>query len=73
LWQAWVSAAFLRGYLEAAAGGRFLPAEREELSFLLQMHLVEKAIYEIGYELGSRKDWVRIPLEGVLDLVAPKA
>ncbi len=32
---------------------------------LLQVHLLEKAVYELGYELNNRPDWVAIPLEGI--------
>ena len=33
------------------------------------MHLIEKAIYEIGYELNHRPDWVAIPVLGVLQIL----
>ncbi len=41
----------------------------KEIEFLLRYHLLEKAIYEMGYELNSRPDWVVIPLRGVLDII----
>ena len=41
----------------------------KEIEFLLKYHLLEKAIYELGYELNSRPDWVIIPLKGVLDII----
>ena len=31
--------------------------------------LLRKAIYELGYELNNRPDWVKIPLQGILELV----
>jgi maltose alpha-D-glucosyltransferase/alpha-amylase len=68
-WQRWVSAAFLRAYLAESAGAAHLPATREELRILLDAHLLEKALYEIAYELNNRPDWVRIPLRGVLELL----
>ncbi len=68
-WHAWVSAIFLAAYLEAAAEGRFLPAAREELAMLLEAYLLEKAIYELAYELNNRPGWVRIPLQGILQLL----
>jgi len=43
-----------------SSGGR-----REELTALLDTHLVEKAISELGYELNNRPGWVRIPLQGI--------
>ena len=64
-----VSAAFLRGYITAAKQGRFLPAQ-EDLRELLSVFLLEKALYEITYELNNRPEWVRIPLNGILKLLA---
>jgi maltose alpha-D-glucosyltransferase / alpha-amylase len=71
-WQLWVSAAFLRTYRATADEAPFLP-RREELALLLDAFLLEKAIYELGYELNNRPDWVRIPLRGILDLVPSTA
>jgi predicted trehalose synthase len=67
-WTKWVSAAFLRTYFEAAAPGDFLPAEPAQLESLLSAYLLEKALYELRYELNNRPDWVNIPLEGILQL-----
>jgi maltose alpha-D-glucosyltransferase / alpha-amylase len=64
-WSAWVSAAFLRTYLVAAEPGGFLPTERSQFDALLSAYLLEKALYELRYELNNRPDWVNIPLEGV--------
>jgi predicted trehalose synthase len=33
--------------------------------------LLEKALYELRYELNMRPDWVHIPLRGILEVVAP--
>ena len=68
-WYVWVSVAFLKAYLSAAGQAPFLPSSREELRMLLEAHLLEKAVYEIGYELNNRPDWVKIPLRGILDLL----
>jgi maltose alpha-D-glucosyltransferase / alpha-amylase len=65
-WVLWVSSRFLKAYLEGAARGPFLPRTREELSVLLNVYLLEKAVYELGYELNHRPDWVRIPVRGIL-------
>jgi maltose alpha-D-glucosyltransferase/alpha-amylase len=68
-WYAWSSAAYLQAYLQATAGAQFLPADRQQLQTLLESYLLEKALYELRYELNNRPDWVRIPLEGVLHLL----
>ncbi|HEY0783626.1 MAG TPA: alpha-amylase, partial [Thermoanaerobaculia bacterium] len=68
-WERQVSAAFLRAYLSRVPQGAFLPAAEHELALLLDACLLEKAIYEVAYELNNRPDWVRIPLSGVLQIL----
>jgi len=68
-WNRWVSVAYLRGYLDATAQAPFLPKTRDELAFLLDIHLLEKATYELGYELNSRPDFVDVPIMGILDIL----
>jgi predicted trehalose synthase len=41
-----------------------------ELRTLLDVYTLEKALYEISYELNNRPDWVRIPLNGILRLLS---
>jgi maltose alpha-D-glucosyltransferase/alpha-amylase len=63
-WCRWVSAAFLQAYLDAGADGGFLPSAAD-LDTFLEIFLLEKAVYELGYELNNRPDWVAIPLRGL--------
>ena len=72
-WRAWVGAAFLRAYLEIARGERLVPADRECLTLLLDAYLLERAVYELGYELDERPDWVEIPLLGLLELLEARS
>jgi maltose alpha-D-glucosyltransferase/alpha-amylase len=69
IWNVWMSATFLNSYLEYAEKGKFLPTDRDELNILLTTYLLEKALYELGYELNNRPDWVRIPIAGILQLM----
>jgi maltose alpha-D-glucosyltransferase/alpha-amylase len=64
-WERWVSAAFLQAYLDRARGASFLPPLSEEREVLLDSYLLEKAVHELGDELNNRPDWVRIPLQGI--------
>jgi maltose alpha-D-glucosyltransferase/alpha-amylase len=69
LWHQWVTAAFLRAYMDATADSAFLPRTRGEIEVLLDSLLLEKAIYELRYELNNRPDWVKIPIAGILQLL----
>jgi maltose alpha-D-glucosyltransferase/alpha-amylase len=68
-WHRWVSVAFLHAYLATASNTPFLPAAPEELERLLDAFVLDKAIYELNYELNNRPAWVQIPVEGILQLI----
>jgi maltose alpha-D-glucosyltransferase/alpha-amylase len=68
-WYAWVSAAFLGEYLATLSGAKLLPSTSDGVALLLDLHLIEKSLYELGYELNNRPDWVAIPLRGILDVL----
>jgi len=65
-WQHYVLRFFLRSYLEFTTGkSEITPTDKT----LLQIYMLEKAVYEMGYELNSRLDWVKIPLQGIAYLL----
>jgi maltose alpha-D-glucosyltransferase/alpha-amylase len=68
LWEASVSGEFLRAYREAIGDSPIIPAAREEFDALLQIYILDKALYELVYELDNRPAWIRIPLHGILSL-----
>ena len=57
--------AFLGGYRETIAGTASYPADSAQAQALLEIFILEKACYEMSYELANRPSWVRIPLEGI--------
>jgi len=71
-WYLWVSATFLKSYLELMADTPILPQTREGLKAILDAYLLDKAIYEVNYELNNRPDWVGSPLQGILQLLETK-
>ncbi len=69
-WERWASSAFLRAYLVRSNKAGLVPQAAEELDLLLTVFLLEKGIYEVGYELNNRPGWLRIPLQGMLKLLS---
>ena len=68
LWERCAAAEFLRAYRETAQGEHFIPPDSEGFRKLLDIFLLDKALYEVRYELNARPAWVRIPLMGILSL-----
>ncbi|MDX1627184.1 MAG: hypothetical protein R3345_00710 [Fulvivirga sp.] len=60
-----VLSVFLKTYLDTAMSSNMDVGYFPEIVYLLKYHLLEKAVYEIGYELKSRPDWAVIPLSGI--------
>ena len=73
LWQNAMSSAFLSAYKQTTAADPGLLPEAAQAEALLNAYLLEKALYELLYELNNRPAWVRIPLAGILALPNPKA
>ncbi len=68
-WQQWVSSAFLRAYLSQVGTSLLVPDNRGDLDKMLRVLLLEKSVYELGYELNNRPEWVMIPIRGIEQLV----
>jgi maltose alpha-D-glucosyltransferase / alpha-amylase len=65
-WSMWTSARFLQTYLQAMDGAAIIPQSRDDVQLLLDVFLLEKAVYELDYELNNRPSWVRVPVQGIL-------
>jgi maltose alpha-D-glucosyltransferase/alpha-amylase len=68
-WYHYMSGFFMQSYLETVAGSAFIPENKEDLDIMMQTYLLEKAIYELNYELNNRPDWVIIPLRGIKAII----
>ena len=66
---------FLDAYLEAtrAAAARLVPASRPALGAALAAFALDKALYEVRYEIDNRPTWVEVPLRGLERLRAGRA
>jgi len=67
-WQNAVSTEFLRSYRQAIAADPALLPPPQQSQSLLCAYQLEKALYELLYELNNRPAWLRIPLAGILAL-----
>lgn len=65
LWYHYMSGIYLHAYLERVAGASLVPDNEEDLRTMLETFLLEKAVYELNYELNNRPDWVIIPIKGI--------
>lgn len=67
-WQKQATEAFLDGYFEHMAGCGSLPGDKETTRKLLDLFILEKALYEVIYEVANRPDWLAIPMNGLARL-----
>ena len=69
-WYLWVSAGFIGSYRETVGPHNLVPADADDFRVLLDAYLMDKAVYEVGYELNHRPGWVGVPIHGILSLLA---
>jgi predicted trehalose synthase len=67
-WEEQCRTGFLEGYL-ATVDPVLLPPDRRSVERLLTVFELEKAVYELRYELGNRPDWISIPVAGILRML----
>lgn len=72
-WRDRSAAVFLAAYRETMTNARLWPADPRAAEQLLNFFLLEKAFYEIEYELAYRPDWLRVPLMGILRILSQQA
>jgi len=65
VWYSWASSIFIRSYLQARENACFIPQAVDEIEILLDIFLLDKAVYELGYELNNRPEKTIVPLKGI--------
>ena len=65
LWYLYIGGAYIRGYLDALGDSPIVPDDRDQFERMLAVYLIQKAVYEMGYELNNRPEWLIIPLRGI--------
>ncbi len=68
-WHLWVTTRFLAGYLGEADGTALLPLDDGDQLALLTAYTLDKALYEVRYDLAHRPTWASIPLHGIVALL----
>jgi maltose alpha-D-glucosyltransferase/alpha-amylase len=69
LWYRQMSSVFLQSYLNTTANAVFIPKNTNDLQIIVESYLLDKAVYEIGYELNNRPSWVLIPVRGIKQIL----
>ena len=69
LWDQTVTGEFLNSYRQTIGSSPIVPSSDKSFRRMLDAYLLEKAMYELSYELNNRPMWVRIPLAGILALL----
>lgn len=68
-WYNLIRDTYMDAYLETVGNPHPLYKNSNEVNFLLLVYLLEKAVYELGYEISYRPAWVKIPLKGIMDVI----
>jgi maltose alpha-D-glucosyltransferase/alpha-amylase len=69
LWRDRSIETFLSAYGETTNGSLVWPTDQVAADKLLKFFLLEKALYEVEYELAYRPNWVRVPLRGIIQIL----
>lgn len=68
-WYHYMSGFFIKSYLETVGDSIIIPHKKEDLGILLQFYQLQKAIYELNYELNNRPRWAKVPLRGIKSIM----
>ncbi len=68
-WYHFASTVYLESYMDNMHNSGLLPKNRADANILFETFLLDKAVYELGYEINNRPDWVDIPMKGLLYLL----
>lgn len=68
-WYKLIRDTYLDAYLGTFGSPHPMFYDNGEINYLLLIYLLEKAVYELGYEISYRPTWVKIPLKGIVDVI----
>ncbi len=68
-WTTWVSAAFLREYFQITRSTGLFPTSEDELATLLEVYMLDRALFELARDLRMGSRWLAIPITAILELL----
>ena len=68
-WYRHVASVYLNSYLKEMEGSNLVPKDSEQIKILLEAFLLDKAFYEVNYEMLNRPEWISIPLRGIEEIL----
>lgn len=69
LWAYHMVGFFMKAYLDTVKDSSFIPADKQDLKMMVETYMIEKALYDLNYELKNRPDWVLIPLRTIQTII----
>jgi len=69
LWTHYMTSFFMHAYLETVNGASFIPKDSNDLNMLLEVYMLERAVYSLYYELNRRPDWVLVPVRVIKSII----
>lgn len=69
LWAHYMSGFFVKAYLETVQNSAFIPADKKDLQMMLDTYMLEKALYDLNYELNKRPEWSIIPVKTIKSII----
>jgi maltose alpha-D-glucosyltransferase/alpha-amylase len=69
LWYAWTCSTFVSSYLKHSQNMPYMPKNEDEIKMLLDGYILERAFTELQYELNNRPEWIRVPVEAILEII----
>ncbi len=68
-WHYYISRLYLKGYYDKAGNSDFMPKDPEDFKILMHTFLLEKALFELNYEIKNRPEWTIIPIRGIKAII----
>ena len=70
LWYAWMCSTFVSSYLKYSQNMQYIPKNEDEIEMLLDGYILERAFSELQFELNNRPEWIRVPMEAILEIIS---